>query len=76
MNYMQYLYDHEELLMYLRFHPKWYKILYYDENLFNEFLKTAKSDLKITLSDKLDKLNNGISYLKLFNGYLNKGESQ
>ena len=74
MEYFNYLYQHEELLMYLRFHPKWYKILYYDESRFKDFLQTAKKDLKLRLTDKLDKINNNISYVKLLSNYfLNKG---
>lgn len=74
MEYMRYLYQHEELLMYLRFHPKWYKILYYDESMFPIFLKEAKTELKLRLTDKLDKFNTNISYFKLFSSYfLNKG---
>ena len=42
MDYMEYLYDHLDLLMYLRYHPRWYKILYYDPSLFNDFVNEAK----------------------------------
>lgn len=74
MDYFNYLYQHEELLMYLRFHPKWYKILYYDENMFTTFLSIAKKDLKIRVIDKLDKFNQNVSYLKLLKGFLKKDE--
>ncbi len=74
MDYFNYLYQHEELLMYLRFHPKWYKILYYDETMFSTFLSIAKKDLKIRVVDKLDKFNQNVSYLKLLKGFLKKDE--
>lgn len=60
--------------MYLRFHPKWYKILYYDENMFQTFLNIAKKDLKIRMVDKLDKFNQNVSYLKLLKGFLRTDE--
>ncbi len=40
MDYMNYLYEHLDLLMYLRYHPKWYKILYYEPSYFKDFLKS------------------------------------
>ena len=58
MNYMQYLYENLDLLMYLRYHPKWYKILYYDSSYFKDFLKEAKMNLKITPVDKLENIKN------------------
>lgn len=58
MNYMMYLYQHEELLMYIRYHPRWYKILYYDSSMFNLFLDEAKTNLKIRTIDKLNSFNN------------------
>ncbi len=58
MDYMDYLYQHIDLLMYLRYHPKWYKILYYDPSYFKYFLKEAKENLKITSIDKLEGLKN------------------
>lgn len=73
MEYMNYLYQHEELLMYLRFHPKWYKVLYYEPEMFSTFLAEAKKELGLRLTDKLDKFNTNISYLKLLSGFLNKG---
>lgn len=74
MDYFNYLYQHEELLMYLRFHPKWYKILYYDETMFPTFLSIAKKDLKIRVVDKLEKFNQNVSYLKLLKGFIKKDE--
>ena len=53
---MMYLYEHLDLLMYLRYHPRWYKILYYEPNYFNVFLNEAKTNLNIRAYDKLETL--------------------
>ncbi|MDE7263435.1 MAG: hypothetical protein K2N64_02070 [Anaeroplasmataceae bacterium] len=58
MDYMNYLYQHLDLLMYLRYHPKWYKILYYEPSYFKDFLKEAQTNLKIRPTDKLENLKN------------------
>ena len=60
MDYMNYLYEHLDLLMYLRYHPKWYKILYYEPSYFKDFLKEAQTNLKIRPTDKLENLKNKI----------------
>ena len=58
MNYMEYLYHNLDLLMYLRYHPKWYKILYNDPSYFKDFIKEAQINLKITPIDKLENFKN------------------
>lgn len=58
MEYMNYLYQHLDLLMYLRYHPRWYKILYYDPSYFKYFLQEAKTNLKITSYDRLENIKN------------------
>lgn len=58
MEYMSYLYEHLDLLMYLRYHPRWYKILYYDPSYFKQFLVEAKSSLGITGYDRLENFKN------------------
>ncbi len=58
MDYMEYLYEHLDLLMYLRYNPKWYKILYYEPNYFKQFIREAKTNLKITNYDKLENIKN------------------
>lgn len=59
--YMQYLYENIDLLMYLRYNPRWYKILYYDSSLFPTFINEAKTNLKIRGIDKLEGLKNKIN---------------
>lgn len=72
MDYMEYLYDHLDLLMYLRYHPRWYKILYYDPSLFNDFVNEAKEMLKIRGIDKLEKIKNNFNLLYSLAGIINK----
>ena len=57
---MMYLYEHLDLLMYLRYHPRWYKILYYDPSYFNAFLTEAKTNLNIRAYDKLEGLKENV----------------
>lgn len=58
MDYMNYLYQNLDLLMYLRYHPKWYKILYYEPSYFKYFLQEAQYNLKLRPQDKLENLKN------------------
>ena len=63
MDYMLYLYEHLDLLMYLRYNPRWYKILYYYPSYFKLFLNEAKNNLKITSVDKLESFKNKFTTL-------------
>lgn len=74
MDYMQYLYEHLDLLMYLRYHPKWYKILYYDPSSFKDFIKEAQINLKITPNDKLENIKNKFQMIYQIANLFNKQE--
>ena len=74
MNYMEYLYEHLDLLMYLRYHPKWYKILYYEPTYFKYFLIEAKSNLKITTNDKLENFKNKVLMVNNLASIFNQGD--
>lgn len=74
MNYMEYLYQNLDLLMYLRYHPKWYKILYYNPSYFKDFINEAKINLKITPIDKLENFKNKFQMIYSLAGLFNKGE--
>ena len=74
MNYMEYLYEHLDLLMYLRYHPKWYKILYYEPTYFKYFLIEAKSNLKITTNDKLENFKNKVLMVNNLASLFNQGD--
>ncbi|MGM9969168.1 MAG: YlbE-like family protein [Anaeroplasma sp.] len=58
---MSYLYENLDLLMYLRYNPRWYKILYYDPSMFNAFINEAKENLKIRGIDKLEVFKNRVN---------------
>lgn len=60
--FMMYLYQNPDYLNYLRLHPKWYKILYYEKN-FDDFLKIAKKELKLRITDKLESLKRNINLI-------------
>ena len=49
--------------MYLRYHPKWYKILYYEPAYFKQFLTEAQTNLKIRTIDKLENMKNKFQLL-------------
>ncbi|MBQ3253580.1 MAG: hypothetical protein IJA65_03400 [Acholeplasmatales bacterium] len=55
---MSYLYENIDLLMYLRYNPRWYKILYYDPDMIRVFINEAKTNLKIRGIDKLEGIKN------------------
>ena len=74
MNYMEYLYHNLDLLMYLRYHPKWYKILYYNPSYFKDFINEAKVNLKITPIDKLENFKNKFQMIYSLAGLFNNGE--
>lgn len=69
---MMYLYEHLDLLMYLRYHPRWYKILYYDPSYFNAFLTEAKTNLNIRAYDKLEGLKKNFNMIYSLSGLLDK----
>jgi hypothetical protein len=71
-NEMMYLYEHLDLLMYLRYHPRWYKILYYDPSYFNAFLNEAKTNLNIRVYDKLEGLKKNFNMIYSLSGLLDK----
>lgn len=66
------LYKKNDLLFYLRTHPEWYKILNRHPNMYNQFTKLAKEELKNTLYHKLDRFKNQVQLLTLINEYMNR----
>lgn len=65
------LYQNELYLNYLRYHPKWYIILERNPNMYNEFEKQLKKDLKITISDQIDKFRKHVDFINGIIKYLN-----
>lgn len=69
--FYSFLYNNLPYLNYLRYHPKWYKILYYEHN-YTEFINTAKIELHDKLTDKLESVKRNINLLKSLSSYLDK----
>lgn len=69
---MMKIYEDQRILNYLRYHPEWYKILYYYPTRLNEFMDEARESLKIRLSDKLEELKGQINFLSSLIEYINK----
>ncbi|MBS1476510.1 MAG: hypothetical protein HP024_00980 [Acholeplasmatales bacterium] len=69
--FYSFLYNNLGYLNYLRYHPKWYKILYYEHN-YDAFIRVAKDELHDRLTDKLEGLKRNIALLKSLNSYFDK----
>lgn len=65
------LYTNDTYLTYLRYHPKWYIILNDNPNLYSEFEKELKVNLKLTTADKIDNLRKQIDFINGIVKYLN-----
>lgn len=64
------LYKKNDLLFYLRTHPEWYKIIYRHPEIYREFKRVAKEELKQTFKHKIDRFKNQIQLLSLINEYM------
>lgn len=64
------IYNDEKILFYLRTHPIWYKILSRYPERYNEFVKLAKEELKLTTYHKLDRWKNQASLIGLLTEYM------
>ncbi len=65
------LYLNEVYLNYLRYNPKWYKVLDRNPEMFKEFEKEVKVALKITLNDKINNFKKQIDFVNGLIKYLN-----
>lgn len=66
------IYADGRILNYLRYHPEWYKILYYYPDRLNEFFEEARESLKIRLYDRLEDIKGQIGFLTSLIEYINK----
>jgi hypothetical protein len=66
------IYSDSKYLEYIRYHPKWYYYLDQNPNLFIEFEKTLKKELKITTYDKLESLRKKVNFVSSFIKYMTK----
>ncbi|NLC95827.1 MAG: hypothetical protein GX676_09115 [Bacilli bacterium] len=69
---MKDLYRQPEILFYLRTHPEWYKVLNRHPDLYRNFVKLAKEELKLTFSHKLDRFKNQVQLLSLIAEYMKR----
>lgn len=65
------LYQNDIYLNYLRYHPKWYIALEKNPRMYVEFEKQLKKDLKLTLSDQIDKFKKQVDFINGIIKYLN-----
>ncbi len=69
---MKYFYDNPIYLEYLRYNPRWYKILHYDPSLFTSFINEANQKLHLTKRDSLLEFNKKLSFVSSLMQYLAK----
>ena len=69
---MNYFYDNPVYLEYLRYNPKWYKILYYDPDMLKDFILEANTNLHLTKRDSLLEFNKKLSFVSSLMQYLAK----
>ena len=65
------IYSNARYLEYIRYHPKWYIILNKNPDAYIMFEKQLKTDLKITLSDKIEQLRKQIDFINGMIKYMN-----
>ena len=69
---MKYFYDNPIYLEYLRYHPRWYKILHYDPSLFPSFIEEANEKMHLTKKDSMLDFNKKLSFVSSLMQYLAK----
>lgn len=69
---MKYFYDNPHYLEYLRYNPRWYKILYYEPSMINDFIEEANNALHLTKRDTLVDFNKKLSFVSTLMQYLAK----
>ena len=68
----KFLYDNPIYLEYLRYNPRWYKILHYQPEMFDSFLQEAKEKLHLTKKDTIIEFNKKLSFVSSLMQYLAK----
>ncbi|XMB87048.1 YlbE-like family protein [Mycoplasmatota bacterium WC44] len=63
--------ENAPILEYLRYNPKWYRILDRDPKKYEVFESEAKKYLKMTTYDKINSVKNQVDMLSMFIQYLN-----
>lgn len=68
----KYFYENPVYLEYLRYNPRWYKILHYDPSLFDSFILEANQKLHLTKKDSIAEFNKKLSFVSALMQYLAK----
>lgn len=68
----KYFYEHPIYLEYLRYNPRWYKILHYDPSMFDTFIAEANEKLHLTKKDSIAEFNKKLSFVTSLMHYLAK----
>lgn len=66
------IYANEQYLEYLRKNPKWYLYLDQDPSNYKLFEKNAKSELKLTMNDKLERFRKQVTFAGAVMKYFSK----
>lgn len=66
------IYSDQRFVNYIRYNPRWYKILYYYPERVDDFFSEAKEAMKIRFSDQIEQLKGQISFLSSLIEYINK----
>jgi hypothetical protein len=69
---MKYFYDNPIHLEYLRYHPRWYKILHYEPSMLPSVIEEANRELHLTKRDSLLEFNKKLSFVSSLMQYLAK----
>ena len=69
---MNYFYDNPQYLEYLRYNPRWYKILYYEPTMLEDFIQEANNKLHLTKRDTIIDFNKKLSFVSTLMQYLAK----
>ena len=68
----KFFYENPMYLDYLRYHPRWYKILYYDPTMMELFMQEANTNLHLTKKDTIIEFNKKLSFVSSLMQYLAK----
>ena len=69
---LMFCYQNPLYLNYLRYNPRWYKILYYNPDAFLDFIKEANTHMHLTTKDRFIGFNKKLSFVSSLLGYLAK----
>lgn len=68
----KYFYENPIYLEYLRYNPRWYKILHYDPTMMDSFMEEANQKMHLTKKDSIAEFNKKLSFVSSLAQYLAK----